>query len=676
MPTLIIDNQTITVADGTNLLEAAQQLGIVVPHFCYHRALGEVGACRMCAVHVETEQGVGIQMSCMVTAEDGMIVSVGHPEAVEFRSHISEWLMMNHPHDCPICDEGGECQLQEMTIASGHSRRRFSGKKRTWENQDLGPYIEQEMNRCIQCYRCVRTYRDYFGGDDFGVMGSRQRLFFGRFQPGQLESVFSGNLVDVCPTGVFTDKTFRFKSRSWDLQEAPSICPHCSIGCATIPGARLRELQRIRAGINEQVNGFFICDRGRFSDEFINRPDRPRQPLVYGKPAGWEKSLKRLQLEIGRLQKEHGKDAITCLGSPRASFEANALLKSWAEQNAGYCVYDCKPRRAQTSQALAVGLGNTGRSLEEIRNSDLLLVIGCDPLSEAPMLASAIRQAARQGAEIVHCGPTPVDLTTDALHIPVETAELVATLQGLTSDKGNNPTFASVVNRLATAERPILIGGGEQLGPDGVEALLLAASQLSDDVRRCGVYVALSAPNSFGTGLLAGNDSFEAQLEAIETGKIKGLLCLETDPFADADDPQRVAAALQKLEFLVTLDYRPGKGVDQADILLPTTGPAEHAGMFVNTEGRMQAFAPVMQPGEPLAQTTDGGHPPRSFSLETPGAEPLPATSILASLLQRDTSIAAIRKQLLAEDSRLAGIESLVPGDSGIVISNSSGGES
>lgn len=675
MPTLIIDNQTVTVADGTYLIEAAQLLGIAVPHFCYHRALGEIGSCRMCAVHVETEARSSIQMSCMVPAEDGMIVSTGHPEAIEFRSHVSEWMMMNHPHDCPVCDEGGECQLQEMTVSSGHSRRRYDGRKRTWKNQDLGPFIEQEMNRCIQCYRCVRTYRDYFGGDDFGVMGSRQRLFFGRFKPGQLESPFSGNLVDVCPTGVFTNKTFRFKSRSWDLQESPSICPHCAVGCATIPGARLRELQRVRAGINEQVNGFFICDRGRFSDEFVNNPDRPRQPLISGKPADWDKALKRLQMELGRLQKEYGHDSIACLGSPRASFEANALLNLWAENNAGVTIYDCNTDDAHTAQSLAANLGNAGRSLEEIRNSDLVILFGCDPLNDAPMLASAIRQAGRDNAEIILCDARAIDLTTAAQQIKVEPSELLTTLNALANDNATLPEIAPLIEKLATAERPTLIGGGELLGASGVEALLKVVNRFSSDARSCGAHVVLAAPNSFGTGLLATDADFEQLLTNIESGQIKGLICLENDPYTDSDNP-RIEAALKQLELLVTLDYRPSLTTDRADILLPTTAPAESAGVFINTEGRMQAFAPVMQPGEPLAQTTEGDHPPRVFSRETPGAEPRAATTLLAQLLQRDPAIAAIRRQLAADDLRLTGIDTLVPGDVGLLIDCSSGGDS
>ena len=245
MPVLTIDNQTIEVSEGTSVLEAAKMLGIYIPHLCFHEGLGSVGSCRLCAVKFLDGPVKGVQMSCMVKAQDGMVVSTADSEAQEMRRHVIEWLMINHPHDCPVCDTGGECPLQEMTQASGHAVRRYRGLKRTWPNQDLGPFVQQEMNRCIRCYRCVRTYQDVCGGTDFGALGSNQRVLFGRFREGPLESLFSGNLVDVCPTGVFTDKVFRFKARHWDLQEAPSICPSCSLGCNVNPRG---PLPRVVAG--------------------------------------------------------------------------------------------------------------------------------------------------------------------------------------------------------------------------------------------------------------------------------------------------------------------------------------------------------------------------------------------------------------------------------------------
>ncbi len=216
-------------------------------------------------------------MSCMTEALDGIRISIDDPDVKEFRASIIEFLMLNHPHDCPVCDEGGECHLQDMTLMTGHVHRRTRFKKRTYRNQNLGPFINHEHNRCIQCYRCVRFYRDFAGGRDLHVFGMHDRVYFGRSKDGTLENEFSGNLVEICPTGVFTDKTLgRHYTRKWDLQTAPSVCVHCSIGCNTIPGERYGSLRRIRNRYNFDVNWYFLCDRGRFGYEFVNNDERIR----------------------------------------------------------------------------------------------------------------------------------------------------------------------------------------------------------------------------------------------------------------------------------------------------------------------------------------------------------------------------------------------------------------
>ena len=202
-------------------------------------------------------------------------------EAVRFRAEMIELMMLSHPHDCPVCDEGGECHLQDMTVMTGHSYRRYRGRKRTFENQDLGPFVTHELNRCITCYRCARFYNEYAGGRDFGVFGLRNQVYFGRAESGTLESEFSGNLIEVCPTGVFDDKPFsRRYSRKWDLQTAPSVCPDCGLGCTTTLSARNGELRRVQGRFNRDVNKMFLCDRGRFGFEFVNAPQRVRAARV------------------------------------------------------------------------------------------------------------------------------------------------------------------------------------------------------------------------------------------------------------------------------------------------------------------------------------------------------------------------------------------------------------
>jgi NADH-quinone oxidoreductase subunit G len=673
MPTLTIDNQTVTVPPGTNVLEAAKGLGLVIPHFCYHEALGAVGACRLCAMTFLEGPVKGLQMSCMVEAKDGMVVSTLDEKAADLRKHVIEWLMLHHPHDCPVCDEGGECQLQDMTVAGGHSIRRYRGKKRTYVNQDLGPFVEHEMNRCIQCYRCVRTYQDYCGGSDFGVLGTNQRVYFGRFREGRLESPFSGNLVDVCPTGVFTDKTFRFRTRYWDIEEAPSICPHCSLGCAVIPGARYRELQRVRAGVNRQVNGFFICDRGRFGYGHANHPQRPRYPQVDGRETSWATGLAAARERLTKLAERHGGGSIAFLGSPRASLEANALLQGWAaDLGSNRIAFEAHPRRDRAARATAAGLGGHVRSLEDIRHSDFVLLIGADPLAEGPLLALAVRQALRAGGQAAVLDPRPVQLPGTAAHLPLTPERLPAALAALVSgdfsifDRQESIFLEGVRTRLQGAKRPVLAGGADLLGPEGVDALLRTVRELSTPERPCGATLLLAGPNSFGGALLAGDSpDFDAILDGILAGEIKALVCLEADPFRDHPDPARARTALSRLALLVVLDALPGEAAQRADIFLPTTVPAEGAGTFVNHEGRMLPSAAVFSPGISIRETGGGNHPPRSFTGGTPGDQPRPAWAILTELQEESSSLAVIRSEIEARDLRFAGLANLDPDGEG-----------
>ncbi|HUS82861.1 MAG TPA: 2Fe-2S iron-sulfur cluster-binding protein, partial [Dehalococcoidia bacterium] len=326
MAKIIIDEREYEVGDGQNMLQAALSVGLDLPYFCWHPAMGSIGACRQCAVRLFRDandtQG-RLAMACMTPAAEGARISIDDQEARDFRVSVIEWLMASHPHDCPVCDEGGECHLQDMTVMAGHNYRRYAGKKRTFRNQDLGPLVNHEMNRCIQCYRCVRFYRDYADGRDFDVFGIRNQVYYGRQFDGVLESEFSGNLVEVCPTGVFTDKTLKqHYSRKWDLQTAPCVCVHCGVGCNVIAGERNGTLRRIYNRYNGEVNGYFLCDRGRFGYEFVNGERRMRRPLARAgrdaeaAPVDGEEALRLTAEALKRGKRVIG------IGSPRASLEA------------------------------------------------------------------------------------------------------------------------------------------------------------------------------------------------------------------------------------------------------------------------------------------------------------------------------------------------------------------
>jgi NADH-quinone oxidoreductase subunit G len=348
MITIFIDNKPYQVKEGQNLLQACLSLGFDLPYFCWHPALHSVGACRQCAVKQfkdDKDTRGRIVMSCMTPLAEGMRIAIDDPEAKAFRASVIEWLMVNHPHDCPVCDEGGECHLQDMTVMTGHTYRRTRFKKRTHRNQDLGPFINHEMNRCIACYRCVRFYRNIAGGRDLNVFASHDHVYFGRHKDGALENEFSGNLVEVCPTGVFTDKTFKKQyTRKWDLQTAPSICVHCGLGCNTIIGERYGTLRRVLNRYNNEVNGYFLCDRGRFGYEFVNSDRRIRSASISTpsplegeggtcpepsrrsegglQPVDRESALKHIADILSKSK------AVIGIGSPRASLESNFALRT------------------------------------------------------------------------------------------------------------------------------------------------------------------------------------------------------------------------------------------------------------------------------------------------------------------------------------------------------------
>jgi len=646
MPKLIIDTIPLDVPEGTNVLEAARSIGITIPHFCWHPALGKAGACRVCAVKMLEGPVKGIQMSCMLPAQDGMVVSTTDEEAVAMRRAVIEWLMINHPHDCPVCDEGGECQLQDYTIAGGHGVRRYDGPKRTHVNQYLGEYIEHEMNRCIQCYRCVRFYQEYAGGTDFGVMGRSGSIYYGRQQDGQLESPFSGNLVDICPTGVFTDKTARFRARYWDYDMAPSVCPGCSLGCNTVPMARYRELLKMTARRNDAVNGWFICDRGRFSNAAVNAPDRPRQALVDGETVSMSDALDILSERLSEFLALNGPDALAVVGSPRMSQEGNIMAARLREETGiGTLCYFGDMLQAECAlEATSLVTAENAASQDDVRRADLVAVLECDLLDEAPMMALAVRQAWRNGAKVyVVDGDAPfpsAPLRERSLGTETGTGKgTESQLNGVESRlSGVESRLSGVESRLSGVEalpfefvrvtalsgipfneatNPVVICGANKKGLTGIRTAVPEGVKLA---------FILEGPNAFGCALLAREQGAVSFSEALAGGRIKGVIALEADLPADLPPDIRVLAAA---------DWLPTHLIGRAEIALPVTSWIEMDGTYVNNEGRAQRFKKVMEPGLPIKGLSPELHPSRIHRHDAPGGDLLPSWKILSGLLER-----------------------------------------
>jgi NADH-quinone oxidoreductase subunit G len=637
--TIHVDGTAYEVKEGQNLLQACLSLGLDLPYFCWHPALASVGACRQCAVKQfrdENDTRGKIVMACMTPAADGVRISIDDPDARQFRASVIEWLMANHPHDCPVCDEGGECHLQDMTVLTGHNYREFRFEKRTHRNQDLGPFVNHEMNRCIACYRCVRFYRDYAGGRDLDVLGAHNYVYFGRTQSGVLESEFSGNLVEVCPTGVFTDKTFeRHYTRAWDLQTAPSICVHCGVGCNTLPGERRGLLRRIRNRYNGEVNRYFLCDRGRYGYEFVNSGQRIRQPLLRRgeadtvQPTARETALSH----AAHLVQERWR--LIGIGSPRASLESNLALRALVGAARFYTGVSEQESRL-LSLALRILHEGPARSpsLHEVELADSVLVLGEDVTQTAPMVALALRQSARRRAvqiagkmhipewdalavqEAAQQEKAPLFLA--ALHgtrlddvaartyvaAPDDVARLGFAVAHILS--GEAPAVPDlpekarlladeIAQALQAADRPLVVSGTGC----GSEAVLRAAADVARALcangHAAGLCLTVPECNSVGLELMGGGSLQEA-FRCIQNGKVDTLVLLENDLYRRASVEQ-VDAILQHARHVIVLDHLANRTTAKAEVVLPAATSAETGGTLVNNEGRAQRFYQVLVPG-------------------------------------------------------------------------------
>ncbi|MGC8492742.1 MAG: NADH-quinone oxidoreductase subunit NuoG [Syntrophobacteraceae bacterium] len=667
MPRLIIDEREIEVPEGTKVIDAAEMLGIVIPRFCYHEALGSVGACRMCAVKFLEGPFRGVQMSCMVDARDGMVVSTTDEEAVQFRKRVIELLMVNHPLDCPVCDEGGQCLLQDETVSGGHALRRFPGAKRTYRDQYLGPYIQHEMNRCIHCYRCWRFYQEFAGYHDLGPLQIGSRMYFGRFSDGRLESPFSGNLVDICPTGVYTDKTARFKVRRWDLQRAPSLCNQCSLACNTVANARYRAVVRIEGRFNSDVNGYFICDAARFGFSYSNSGEghraRPLSPLISSAPTTASAVLSAAREALENIAAKFGPGAIAAVGSHRNSLETQCMLDRVCKTRGwqGPVFFsDLAGRRKCRDAVQALG-GDLAVSMREIEKADFVIVAGADPLNEAPMSALAVRQAARKNAAVVTIDPRPVSLPCEFEHFAVTPAEIERYLgmlvwkavekdaarfeneagefcRFLATESENfevSAPMARLGELLAASRRPVILCGTDVTGETtpGFAADCARLLRLAD--KQAGLFFLLPGAGSFGAALLS--ETQEKTLfdlvEDIEKGLVRALFVAEGDLFRYYPDRARLERAISQLDLLVAIDYFPSETVRRASIFYPSSTIFETGSTYINQEGRVQFAHPVHRGGEPIRK---GEHPPRVYSGIVPGDDHLPAWKALWQMAGQD----------------------------------------
>ncbi len=626
MAKITVDGQCYEVDPANNLLQECLSQGLDLPYFCWHPCMGSVGACRQCAVKQyrdEDDKTGTLVMACMTPVTDGAILSIEDDQAKAFRAGVIEGLMTSHPHDCPVCEEGGECHLQDMTLMSGHNYRRFDKRKVTHRNQDLGPFLNHEMNRCITCYRCVRFYNDYAGGKDLSAQASHHHTYFGRFEAGTLESEFSGNLAEVCPTGVFTDKPFsEHYARKWDLEAAPAVCTGCAIGCNTSPGERYGSLRRIVNRYHSDINGYFLCDRGRFGAHYVNSDFRLRSAKD---SSGMTLSSEEASIAFARDTQKR----LIGIGSPRASVEANFALRRLVGEDNFYAGFSDSDYEAM--QVLLNSLQDQDfncPSLKQVESADAVLIIGEDVTNTAPRMALSLRQSVRVAAyeladkaripqwqdaavrEIAQETRSPLCIfATGATRLDdVATLRLNASREDLLEAaealfvrlSGDSPHYREGVTgrtmqaveetyaALLAAKKPLIISGVHA----GVEAMRLAsniAKRLAK-IREssCDLVLLAAEHNSVGHALLLEEkNSLGSAFNRLKDEGCDGLIVIENDLYNRAPT-SIVQAALKSVDTCIVIDQIETPTARHASLVLPSTSFVESANVLVNYEGRAQ----------------------------------------------------------------------------------------
>jgi NADH-quinone oxidoreductase subunit G len=564
-----IDGREVEVPHGATVMEAANRLGIYIPHFCYHRKLSIAANCRMCLV--EIEKAPKPMPACATPVTDGMKVKTASPLAKQAQNAVMEFLLINHPLDCPICDQGGECQLQDLAVGYGPSASRYGEEKRVVSAKDLGPLVAaEEMTRCIQCTRCVRFGQEIAGVMELGMIGRGEHAEIVAFVGRTVESELSGNMIDLCPVGALTSRPFRYKARTWELSRRRSVSPHDGLGANLVVQVKHNRVMRVLPLENEAVNECWLSDKDRFSYEALDSPERLTVPMVkrdgVWREADWEEAL-ALAVE--------GLRGFGVLASPHATLEELFLAARLAAVpgNAGdfrlrHCDFSGDGRRK--------GIPWLGLPIAELGNLDRVLVVGSFLRKDHPLIAHRLRQAARRGAQIHVLHSVDDDwLMPIASRRIVAPSELVAAL----------PSFAGALAGAKNAA--ILLGNFAQQHPQA--AALHAAAQALADQTGAKLGFLGEAANSVG-GYLAGfpvNGGLEAAL------KKDAFLLLNVEPQYDMADPQGAMAAIGRARFTVNLTmFR----TDLGDVQLPIAPFTETPGTFVNTEGRVQSFHAAVRP--------------------------------------------------------------------------------
>ncbi|RDU96419.1 NADH-quinone oxidoreductase subunit NuoG [Trinickia dinghuensis] len=619
MVELEIDGKKVEVPEGSMVIQAAHKVDTYIPHFCYHKKLSIAANCRMCLVEVEKMPKA--VPACATPVSAGMVVRTTSDKAVKAQQSVMEFLLINHPLDCPICDQGGECQLQDLAVGYGKSASRYAEEKRVVFHKNVGPLISmEEMTRCIHCTRCVRFGQEIAGVMELGMLGRGEHSEITTFVGKTVDSELSGNMIDLCPVGALTSKPFRYSARTWELSRRKSVSPHDSVGANLVVQSKNNRVMRALPLENEAINECWISDKDRFSYEGLNSDERLTQPMI--KQGGqwietdWQTALEYVAKSLKGVAADHGANQLALLGSAHSTVEELFLLGRLA-QAVGTPNVDFRLRQSDFSSK-SEGTPWLGMPLADLSTIDAAFVIGSFLRRDHPLMASRLRQAARSGAKLhlmhatadnslIPTAKTIVAAPSAWVDTLAGIAAAVAQLRGVALPEGAagveaNAAAQEVAASLANGERrAVLIGNSAVQHPEFSRIHALAQWIAEQTGATLGFLT--EAANTVGAhlvGAVPGAQGLDAHA-AFEQPR-KGYVLLNLEPEFDTANPAQALAALKQAETVVVLS--PFKtGLDYADVLLPIAPFTETAGAFVNAEGTLQSFNGIVRP---LGETRPG----------------------------------------------------------------------
>ena len=622
-----INGQPCQARRGAMIIEVTDALGVTVPRFCYHKKLSVSANCRMCMVEVEKVPKP--LPACATPVAEGMKIFTQSDIATGGQKAVMEFLLINHPLDCPICDQGGECELQDLALGYGRDVSRFSENKRVVADKYIGPLIATDMTRCIHCTRCIRMLREVAGKMELGATGRGENMKIGTYIEKSLESELSGNVIDVCPVGALTSKPFRFKARAWELQQAPTVAPHDCVGSNLFVHTRRGEVMRVVPRENEDINEVWLSDRDRFSYEGLHSKDRVTGPLVkidgHWEAVDWETALQAAADGMRAVIDAHGADQMGVLVSPNATLEEMVLTQAVA-RGAGIQNIDHRLRQVDFSdQENAPLCPSLGQSLAALETVNAALFIGGNPRKDQPIIGHRLRKAAVAGAQVMFVNPVDYEFLFDVhAQAVVPPSQMTATLAAVAAcfpDAGSKATEA--VREAISAAAPddthrnmaqalqeadtatVLLGNVAMAHPQfslikALAGVIAAASGatlgvLTDGANGAGGWLAGVLPHRGPAGTAVSTAGLDAQ--AMLAAPRKGYLLFGVEPAHDCANAGQANKALDAAEFVVSIGTFASDAMKaQADVLLPTGPFTETSGTYVNTEGRWQSFSGVATP--------------------------------------------------------------------------------